>query len=163
MIDEHLPWYRHPWPWLLMSGPAVVVVAGLWTAVIAARSSDGLVTEDYYRQGIAINRVLGLERRASELGVVARLSFGDRVVRVELPASVPRATALRLSIAHPAHAARDETIELAPVQGNAFEGVLQSEPQGVSRLVLEDRENTWRLDGAMRDAPKSLTLGTPRS
>ena len=25
------PWYREPWPWLLMLGPAVVVVAGFIT------------------------------------------------------------------------------------------------------------------------------------
>ena len=24
------PWYRHPWPWILMLGPFVVVVAGMF-------------------------------------------------------------------------------------------------------------------------------------
>jgi hypothetical protein len=39
------PWYREPWPWILMSGPAVVVVAGLVTAVIAVRTSDPIVAD----------------------------------------------------------------------------------------------------------------------
>ena len=36
------PWYRERWPWILMAGPATVVVAGLFTAWLAVRSDDGL-------------------------------------------------------------------------------------------------------------------------
>ena len=156
------PWYREPWPWILMAGPAIVVAAATWTAVLAARSSDGLVTEDYYRQGIAINRELARERHASDLGVVARLAFGDGVVRAELPASVRAPAALELALSHPARGARDEAIEMKPVGSNIYEGRLPAALHGVSRIVLQDRERTWRLDGAMRDAPASLILGVAR-
>ncbi len=162
MSSVHAPWYRHRWPWLLMSGPFVVVVAGIGTAVIAARSSDGLVTEDYYRKGIAINGELARERHASDLGVVARLSFGDRAVRVELSPSAPPAAGLHLALSHPARGKHDEAIEMALIGPNLYEGSLPAAPQGVSRIVLEDRDRTWRLDGAMRDAPRSLTLGVAR-
>ena len=50
------PWYREPWPWILMAGPAIVVVAGFVTAYLAVTTNDGLVAEDYYRRGIEINR-----------------------------------------------------------------------------------------------------------
>jgi hypothetical protein len=43
MTDRTLPWYRHRWPWLLMSGPAIVVVAGIATMVIAVRTADPMV------------------------------------------------------------------------------------------------------------------------
>lgn len=39
------PWWRHPYVWLVLSGPAIVVVAGVATAVIAVRGADTLVTE----------------------------------------------------------------------------------------------------------------------
>ena len=39
------PWYREPWPWILMAGPAIVVVAGIATAWLAVRSNDGLVED----------------------------------------------------------------------------------------------------------------------
>mgnify|MGYP000916835605 FL=1 len=45
------PWYREPWPWLLMSGPGLVVIAGVVTAWIAFSGADGLVADDYYKQG----------------------------------------------------------------------------------------------------------------
>jgi len=53
------PWYREPWPWILMSGPAIVVVAGIVTTALAVATRDTLVTEDYYRKGLEINRELG--------------------------------------------------------------------------------------------------------
>jgi hypothetical protein len=39
------PWYREPWPWLLMAGPAIVVVAGLFTAYLAVISFDGFAVD----------------------------------------------------------------------------------------------------------------------
>lgn len=34
------PWWRHGMVWLVISGPAVVVVAAIVTAVIAVRGAD---------------------------------------------------------------------------------------------------------------------------
>ena len=40
------PWYREPWPWILMAGPAAVIVAGAVTIVLAVASHDPIVAED---------------------------------------------------------------------------------------------------------------------
>ena len=37
------PWWRHGMMWLVFGGPAVVVVAGVVTAVIAIRGADTVV------------------------------------------------------------------------------------------------------------------------
>ena len=37
------PWYRYPYVWLVISGPAIVVVAALYTGYVAYRDADGLV------------------------------------------------------------------------------------------------------------------------
>jgi len=47
---DRQPWYKEPWPWLLMLGPFVVVIAGLATAWLAGKSYDGFVTADYYKK-----------------------------------------------------------------------------------------------------------------
>ena len=62
------PWYRYRSPWLLMLGPAAVVVAGVATAWLAISTEDGLVVEDYYKEGKAINRVLKREETAGAMG-----------------------------------------------------------------------------------------------
>ncbi len=42
--DGATPWYRYPMVWLVIGGPAIVVVAGIVTAVIAYRGADPVVT-----------------------------------------------------------------------------------------------------------------------
>lgn len=51
-------WWRYPLLWMVIGGPAVVVVASFLTFWLAWRSPDALVSEDYYREGIEINRTL---------------------------------------------------------------------------------------------------------
>jgi hypothetical protein len=38
------PWWRHPMVWLVISGPAAVVVAGFWTLWLAIGHPDPVVT-----------------------------------------------------------------------------------------------------------------------
>ena len=52
------PWYKYGHVWLVIAGPAMVVVAALATAWIAVRSPDPVLEEDYYRRGIEINQSL---------------------------------------------------------------------------------------------------------
>ena len=56
------PWWKHGHVWLVISGPAIVVVAALVTAVIAVRGADPVVDADYYRHGVEINKALARER-----------------------------------------------------------------------------------------------------
>ena len=63
--DENVnPWWKFGYVWLLVSGPAIVVVAGLVTVFIAVRGQDPLVAEDYYRRGIEINKTLAADGKA---------------------------------------------------------------------------------------------------
>ena len=55
------PWYRERWPWALLAGPAVVVVAAMATLWLAVTSDDGVVADDYYRRGLLINKDLCVE------------------------------------------------------------------------------------------------------
>ena len=52
------PWWRFGHVWLVISGPAIVVVASFITFYLAANGTDHVVDEDYYRKGIEINRTL---------------------------------------------------------------------------------------------------------
>ena len=52
------PWWKYGHVWLVISGPLVVVVAALVTAWIAFSRQDPVLAEDYYRQGVNINKTL---------------------------------------------------------------------------------------------------------
>ncbi len=53
-----LPWWRHGHVWLIISGPAIVVVAGFITLWLAISKPDPVVEEDYYQRGLQINETL---------------------------------------------------------------------------------------------------------
>lgn len=40
MLKPALPWWRVPMVWLVIAGPALVVVAGVATTVLAVRGGD---------------------------------------------------------------------------------------------------------------------------
>lgn len=150
------PWYREPWPWILMAGPATVVVAGFVTAWLALRSDDGLVLDDYYKQGLAINQTLGRSAAAARLGMKAELYLMDGRVRVLLAAAGSGALTLRL--AHPTRAGMDQSLQLTLVEPGVYEGKLRPLRAGRWHVVLEQRD--WRLAGDWRlPAAGTLTLG----
>lgn len=55
------PWWREPMMWLVVGGPLAVIAAGAATITLAIQRPDPLVAEDYYRQGIEINKTLAAE------------------------------------------------------------------------------------------------------
>jgi hypothetical protein len=55
---ESASWWRFPLLWMVVAGPAVVVVASFATLWIAVKVPDPVVAPDYYRQGIEINKAL---------------------------------------------------------------------------------------------------------
>jgi len=152
------PWYREPWPWLLMAGPAAVVVAGFFTMALAFRTEDGLVADDYYKQGLAINRVLRRDERARELGLRAVVSFSDARVRVVLRGGNEAPPELRLRFVHPTRGGRDRSVSLRSTAPGVYEGSVAGIYGEARRLVLEDVGSAWRLIGnwSGREEPASL-------
>lgn len=43
------PWWRHPLVWMVIGGPAVVVVAGFFTLWLALRAPDPVVRDERLR------------------------------------------------------------------------------------------------------------------
>lgn len=50
------PWWKFGYVWMVLAGPALVVVAGVVTFYIALTRPDPVVAADYYQQGIEINK-----------------------------------------------------------------------------------------------------------
>ena len=137
------PWYRQLWPWLLMSGPGAVLIAGAITTWIAFASADGLVVEDYYKQGVGINRVLAREDRARQLGISLEVEMRASTISVRLQGQAPEA--LFVHLAHATRAGHDQRLRLAPSSAGLYEAELPPLPAGRWRIVIEDPRATWRI------------------
>ena len=74
-LTQRTPWYREPWPWILITGPLLVVVAGIATAWIAYTRGDTVISEDYYRQGLAVQQTLTSSEHAKAHGLTAGIKM----------------------------------------------------------------------------------------
>ena len=54
------PWWKHGHLWMVLSGPAVVVVASFFTFYLAYTGMDTVVEEDYYRKGLELSQPQGV-------------------------------------------------------------------------------------------------------
>lgn len=50
------PWWRFGHVWLIIAGPALVIVAGVFTAYLAVARPDPVVSSDYYQQGLELSK-----------------------------------------------------------------------------------------------------------
>ena len=138
------PWFRHAWPWLLMSGPFAVVLAGTFTMVLAFGGADGLVADDYYKQGLAINRMLARERAAKALAIDGTIALREGRAHVALTSNAPLPDRLTLVFAHPTRAGEDRTITLAREPSGEWSAPLPPLATGRWRVQLASRD--WRVD-----------------
>jgi len=161
------PWYREPWPWILMAAPAASVVAGAVTVWLAVATSDGLVADDYYRRGLAINQEIRRDQAARDLGIAAsveaaagmlrvRLTWGqsnfstDHLSNSEEPAGKVTLTplppeALFAKLVHATRAGHDLRLRLVRVGTGVYQTELPELPAGRWRVVLEDPRGEWRI------------------
>lgn len=159
---DDAPWYKQRWPWFLIAGPAIVVVAGVVTAWIAVESNDGLVTDDYYKEGMAINQRLQRDHRASSLGLHAdvmrsglnvRLMLSAAAGQVELPAAIV------LHLTHPTRAGQDQAVEMISEGAGFYDGKLTADITGRWLVMIEDPAGQWRLQGEWQaDSEEPLRL-----
>jgi hypothetical protein len=163
-IDRAKPWYREPWPWLLMAGPAIVVIAALATVYLAVSSDDGVVADDYYKRGLVINRVLEREQRAAALGIGAVVAIGDDgAVRADVHRHADAAApdAITLKVSHATRAGMDRRATLVRGADGAYYGKLDPPPTGRWLVMLET--DAWRLPTVeIAGRPQLVRLGVER-
>lgn len=137
------PWYRERWPWILMSGPAAVIVAGVITTWIAFATSDGLVADDYYKRGLGVNAVLKREQAAQQRGIEARVERAGTKVRVRLRGTEP--PVLFLNLVHATRAGYDVRLRLERAPDGGYAAALPPMPAGHWRAVIDDPRGEWRI------------------
>ena len=146
--SDKKPWYREPWVWLLIALPMTAVIGGLVTLYIAVTTSDGLVVDDYYKRGKAINMDLARDRAAAVHRLQATLSIDLQERRVtlwlqaqdyELPGAVS------LALLHPTRAGHDQSVSLQMVDAGRYAGTVSELMPG--RWHVQLAAGDWRLSG----------------
>ena len=109
-------WYQEPFVWLLIFFPGAAVIGGIITIFIAIHSNDGLVVDDYYKQGLEINRTLARDKAAASHALQASLHFNydNQLIRLYLKAhsDYPLPHQITLSFSHRTRTGFDQQIIL---------------------------------------------------
>lgn len=145
------PWYTEPWVWLLITFPLVAVIGGMITIYLAVSTSDGLVVDDYYKRGKAINVDLARDRAAARYGLQAQIDIDLQSNRVQLRLQAPAGRypkTLQLSLLHPTRAGHDQVLQLQRAADGGYSSGLDELTRGNWYLQLE--ADDWRLSGSMQ-------------
>jgi hypothetical protein len=145
-------WYRQPMVWLIIAIPLAAVVMGVTTIILAVVSDDGMVTDDYYRRGLEINRSLERDRAAVVYGLNADVEFDpdERVVEVRLRAesAFRFPDRMQLSLSHSTRSGLDRSLTLARAAAQTYQARLPELAMG--RWYLQLHAEAWRLNGVLK-------------
>ena len=158
------PWYREPWPWLIVGLLSTTIIWGSYRIYYAFKIQDSIVVDDYYKSGKAINQDLTRDQNARELGISASLYIDEIIGEVRVlvqgqPEQWPET--LRLRLLSPVFADRDATVLLQRSISTgpevAYVGQLKRGIAGRTYVQLETLdtfipevgyESGWRLNQA---------------
>ena len=155
--------WREPMVWLIVGLPLLSVVMATTYAVFAFRVFDGVVEDDYYQRGKAINRVLRRDREAEARSLRAELALdertGDLSVRFTSNGEAQLPPSVTVDLFHSTHAGADRRVELRRDGEGRYLGVIEPLPPG--RYNVQAETASWRIVGELRAPADSGCLLAP--
>ncbi len=151
-------WYKEPWLLLVVGGPLVVVCASIFTGVIAWRGSDKVVAEDYYKQGLMINKDLQRDATARELqlSAVITLDLAGKRLKMLMTSKAALPETVQVSLASSGGKSTSVTevirrLSMKQLQDGSYEGDLSGASglsvETVKVLHVKVETTDWRLTG----------------
>ena len=156
-------WYRQFWPWVLIALPGTVVIASFVTLYIAIVNSHSMVKDNYYKDGLAINRYLKEDQLAKQLSITAQLQFLPASGKIKLLLMGDHGNnsqVLILYFIHPVNASKDFQLPLQMNSSGDYEqSVLELD---LTRWYLQlspadtSPDQRWRIRGEINLATTSI-------
>jgi hypothetical protein len=150
--EDSQPWYKQFWPWFLISIPAGTVVAAMITLSLAIDSNDGLVRDEYYKEGLAIHKDAAQVDSARGLGITAQLQLdpsGGQVLVQLNDAAIGTVEQLTLSVNHPTRPNRDQQVLLKRTTPGHYVGELAGLEDANWKLSVSPPSGPWRITGRL--------------
>ncbi len=158
-----LPWFKQPLVWMLIAIPASAVLACTVTIYLAVFTDDGLVADDYYKQGLAINRQLERDRYAEQMQLAANIDFDSQTgfVRIKFDKGLlPQLPAeLKLVLRHATQQQRDNAVTMHRGQDDIYVGSVVHDHRpgfahGIWHVELSNMQDeagkNWRMSRRVR-------------
>lgn len=157
-------WYKEPWMLLVIGGPILVVVACLVTGFLAYSGADKVLSGDYYKQGLLINRDINLDAAARKYAMQASLGLdsGTGVIALEIEGNTVLADQVVFQVATSAGSLTNEVssqIVMKKIRPGRYEGkirmALRPEVSNPALWHVKVEGPDWRLLADWRDPAHS--------
>ena len=157
--NHTLPWYRAPMLWLAVALPALTVVAGVVTYIIAADGFNDAEPDAVRRVAQVQISDLHQDETAARLGLIAHAVIDPVSGRVRLRMNLIGDDAnLQLMLTHKSQARRDQVVPLSASAEGDWIGVLPSDHGGAFNVALVPASARWRLVGRLELNATQLQL-----
>lgn len=147
MIKTETNWYKNPYVWLVICFPLTAVIAGIITIRLAIISDDGLVTDDYYKKGLEINRVLERDNFAEQTGLAAAINLDEQLGKVKVLLSAQKEfqfpTEVQITFMNKTRKGYDQKLQAIHKTNGLYEAALPDLVRGNWYIQIE--ADNWRL------------------
>jgi len=163
--SEKRPWYKEPYVWMILFFPSLAVVAGTYTIFLAVKTNDGLVVDDYYKQGLEINRTLERDFVAQRYGLQSAIQMNQENLMLQVQVMQEKKEyqlpgQIELHFRHRTRSGFDQTLQLAHQDDGVYQGQFEKALEAGWWTVQMEADD-WRLIGKMRHTMSELWLSPP--
>lgn len=154
-------WYKEPWMLLVLGGPVIVVIAAIVTFYLAWQGSDKVVSKDYYKQGLNIDKDIYRDRKASEYQIQATVKLdpatGQLLLQLAGKTELPSTVLFSYSTASDTSSEFElsQKTALPQEQPGLYKGKLTippaSDTSGSKLWHVKIEASDWRLTADWRD------------
>lgn len=139
-------WYKQFWPWFLIIVPSASISMGVVIVYIAVTTEHSMVSDDYYKEGKAINVSLRKKQHAKQLNLIAGLEILQDSVQVKFKQALPPdPTAIKLDFFHSTLEDKDFFVMLTRDALGVYKGILPASPDGKWRLTITPFDESWKI------------------
>lgn len=139
-------WYQEPYMLLVAGIPIIAVIWGGVMLSAALSGKDSLVSDSYYKDGMAYTQDQESDKKAKRLQVNGSAVFTADEVRVTIDGYLDEYPhTLKMTLIHPTLEDQDQVLLLQQMADGSYAGVNDMALPGKRRIWLDSLDQGWRI------------------
>jgi hypothetical protein len=158
--EPFTPWYKEPWMFLVVGVPTIAVCWGMVIITLAVTGKDSLVSDSYYKDGMAYTENNEFIDKAKRLQIKGTMTYNKGEIKATISGYLDEyPTFLLIQLIHPTLETKDESIFLQRTADDSYLGLANNDHLGKRKLWLQSPEQDWMIkDEALIENGKTLSL-----